>query len=149
AWYGLRPDGLGEGFASGNGRIEATELDVATKLAGRVAEISVDEGDFVSQGQVLARMDTQVLEAQLAQARAEVRRAENATATARALVAQRESEKVTAAAVVAQRQAELTAAQKRFSRTRTLVARNALPQQQLDDDRAVLQSAEAALAAAR
>jgi HlyD family secretion protein len=149
AWYGLRPAGLGEGFASGNGRIEATELDVATKLAGRVAEISVDEGDFVSQGQVLARMDTQVLEAQLAQARAEVRRAENATATARALVAQRESEKVTAAAVVAQRQAELTAAQKRFSRTRTLVARNALPQQQLDDDRAVLQSAEAALAAAR
>lgn len=149
AWYGLRPAGLGEGFASGNGRIEATELDVATKLAGRVAEIAVDEGDFVTQGQVLARMDTQVLEAQLAQARAEVRRAENAKLTAQALVAQRESEKVTAAAVVRQRQAELTAAEKRFARTRTLVARNAMPQQQLDDDRAVLQSAEAALAAAR
>ncbi|BAN49153.1 HlyD family secretion protein [Metapseudomonas resinovorans] len=149
AWYGLRSEGTGEGLASGNGRIEATELDVATQLPGRVAEILVEEGDFVSQGQVLARMDTQVLEAQLAQARAEVRRAENAKATAEALVAQRDSEQATAAAIVSQRQAELTATQKRFVRTETLVARHAMPQQQLDDDRARLESAEAALLAAR
>ena len=51
--------------------------------------------------------------------------------------------------MVNQRQAELTAAQKRFARTRTLVASNALPQQQLDDDRAVQESAAAALVAAR
>lgn len=50
---------------------------------------------------------------------------------------------------MAQRQAELTAAQKRFTRTEALVKRNALPQQQLDDDRATLQSAQAALSAAR
>lgn len=50
---------------------------------------------------------------------------------------------------MAQRQAELTAAQKRFTRTEALVRRNALPQQQLDDDRATLQSAQAALSAAR
>lgn len=94
-------------------------------------------------------MDTQVLEAQLAQAQAEVRRAQNAKSTAESLVAQRTSEKATAEAVVAQRQAELTAAEKRFSRTEQLVKRNALPQQQLDDDRAVMQSAQAALAASR
>lgn len=94
-------------------------------------------------------MDTQVLEAQLAQAQAQVRQAENAKLTATSLVAQRESEKSTAQAVVAQRQAELTAAQKRFTRTEALVKRNALPQQQLDDDRATLQSAQAALSAAR
>ena len=29
AWWQLRPDGLGEGFASGNGRIEATEVDLS------------------------------------------------------------------------------------------------------------------------
>ncbi|MBT8768972.1 HlyD family secretion protein [Pseudomonas boanensis] len=149
AWLLLRPTGLGDGFAVGNGRIEATEVDVAAKLPGRVAEISVDEGDFVSQGQVLARMDTRVLEAQLAQATAEVRRAQNAKATAEALVAQRQSEKITAKAVVNQREAEQVAAQKRFSRTHTLVARKAMAQQQLDDDRAVLLSAEAALAASR
>ncbi len=48
-----------------------------------------------------------------------------------------------------QRQAELTAAQKRYARTETLVRRNALPQQKLDDDLAALQSSQAALSAAR
>jgi HlyD family secretion protein len=148
-WYELRPSGLGEGFASGNGRIEATEIDIATKLAGRVLEINVDEGDFVQPGQVLARMDTEVLQAQLTQAQAQVRQAENAILTAQAMVAMRESEKATAEAVVHQRRAELTAAQKRHKRTETLVASNAMARQQLDDDLAAMQSAQAALAAAR
>jgi exopolysaccharide biosynthesis polyprenyl glycosylphosphotransferase len=46
AWQALRPNGLPEGFASGNGRIEATEIDVATKIAGRVEDILVHEGGF-------------------------------------------------------------------------------------------------------
>ncbi|MBU2372763.1 MAG: HlyD family efflux transporter periplasmic adaptor subunit [Gammaproteobacteria bacterium] len=148
-WSELRPSGLGEGFASGNGRIEATEIDVATKSPGRVLEILADEGDFVQPDQVLARMDTDVLQAQLNQARAQVRQGENAILTAEAMVAQRESERATAEAVVTQRRAELTAAQKRHQRTETLVARNAMARQQLDDDLAAMQSAQAALAAAR
>ena len=149
AWWQLRPDALGEGFASGNGRIEATEVDVAAKLGGRIASIAVDEGDFVQAQQIVARMDTQVLEAQLAQAQAQTRQAENSQLTANAQVSLRQSEKVTAEAVVRQRQAELSAAQKRHARTAVLVKRDAMAQQQLDDDLARLQSAEAALAAAR
>jgi HlyD family secretion protein len=148
-WFELRPAELGDGFASGNGRIEATEVDVASKLGGRVAQILVEEGEFVAAGQVVARMDTQVLNAQLAQAQAQVRQAENARRTADAQVSLRDSEKQTAEAVVRQRQAELAAAEKRHARSATLVKRNALPQQQLDDDLARLQSAQAALAAAR
>ncbi len=148
-WLELRPTGLGDGFASANGRIEATEVDVAAKLAGRLLEIGVDEGDFVEAGQVLARMDTQVLEAQLSQAQAEVRQAQNAIRTANAQVALRNSEKTVAEATVRQRQAELVAAQKHHGRTSILVKRNALPQQQLDDDEARLQSALATLAASR
>ena len=49
------------GLVSGNGRIEATEVDVATKYAGRVAEISAQEGDFVTAGQTLARMQIGVV----------------------------------------------------------------------------------------
>ncbi|MCI1709876.1 MAG: efflux RND transporter periplasmic adaptor subunit [Chiayiivirga sp.] len=56
AWDGLSDSGPGAGFVSGNGRIEATEVDVATKLPGRVEEILVREGDFVRSGQPLARM---------------------------------------------------------------------------------------------
>lgn len=148
AWLEFRPSGLGDGFASANGRIEATEVDVASKLAGRLVDILVDEGDFVEAGQTLARMDTQVLEAQLSQAQAEVRKAENAIRTANSQVALRVSEKATAEAVVRQRQAELVAAEKRHQRTETLVARNAMARQQLDDDLAAYQSAQAAVSAA-
>ncbi|PKG52574.1 glycoside hydrolase family 43 [Halomonas sp. MES3-P3E] len=148
-WLELRPEGLGDGFASGNGRIEATEIDIATKQAGRIEAVLVGEGEQVEPNQLLARMDTKVLEAELGQARAQVRQAESARRTAQAQVAQRQSEKTAAEAVVLQRDAELSAAHKRYDRTRALVARNALSRQQLDDDLASLESTEAALAAAR
>ena len=48
---------LPQGIVSSNGRIEADEIDVATKFAGRVAELRVDEGDMVNAGEVVARMD--------------------------------------------------------------------------------------------
>ncbi len=65
AWFaGDRMD-LGAGFASANGRIEGVEIDVAAKTAGRVTAVLVDEGEFVKAGDVLARMDTAVLEAQM------------------------------------------------------------------------------------
>jgi acetyl/propionyl-CoA carboxylase alpha subunit len=54
----------GEGFVNGNGRIEATEIDVATKLPGRIEDILVREGDFVTAGQPLAKMRLETLEAQ-------------------------------------------------------------------------------------
>jgi HlyD family secretion protein len=148
-WYTLRPEGLGEGFASGNGRIEATDVDAASKLSGRIASIEVEEGEFVEAGQIIARMDTQVLQAQVLQAQAQMRQAQNSQLTARALVLQRESEKVTAEAIVRQRQSEVSAAQKRHARSAILVKRNAMAQQQLDDDLARLQSTQAALAAAQ
>ena len=47
AWRQWTAAHRNDGLAGGNGRIEATEVDVATKYAGRVAEILVREGDFV------------------------------------------------------------------------------------------------------
>src|SRR5499426_4644194 len=84
AWRRLKPAGLPDGFAVGNGRIEATEIDIATKTAGRIKEILVTEGDVVEVGQVMVRMDTQTLEAELRQAQAQVRHAQQAKATASA-----------------------------------------------------------------
>ena len=49
AWWMLRPAGIPEGFAASNGRIEATEVDIATKIAGRIDTILVSEGQFVRQ----------------------------------------------------------------------------------------------------
>ena len=147
-WRQLQPDALPAGFAGSNGRIEAVEIDIASKLPGRIAEILVDEGDFVSAGQLLARMDTAALQAQLREAEAALRQARIEVATANSLVRQREAERQAALAVVAQRQAERDAAQKRLARTEELAARGNTPLQTLDDDRARFEAARAAVAAA-
>lgn len=138
-----------QGFASGNGRIEATEIDVATKLPARVGEILVREGDFVEAGQVLATMQVETLEAQRDEARAQYQQALNAVTSAEAQVALRESDKLTMQAMVAQRASELDAAQRRLARTEMLAVEGAAPIQELDDDRARFSSARAAVNAAR
>ncbi len=148
AWQ--RYDVKGEdGLASGNGRIEATEIDVATKIAGRIKEILVREGDFVTAGQVVALMDTEVIEAQLREAEAQLQQTQSTAATARSQLVQRQAEKAAALAVVRQHEAELNVAQKRLARTLSLAAESMTSQQKVDDDRARVQSATAAVAAAR
>lgn len=149
AWQAYGGGDLPPGIARGNGRIEAVEIDVSTRIAGRIAEILVGEGDFVEAGQVLARMDTAQLQAQRRQAEAQQRRARIGVDTARSLVAQREAERTAAAAVVAQRQAQLNATQQKLARSQQLVTRNVVSQQVLDDDMAAAQGARAAVAAAQ
>lgn len=137
AWWlwGRGPAGLPAGFVSGNGRVEATEADVASKLAGRVAEMLAREGDRVEQGAVVARLDTADLQAQLAQARAEVRKAADGIA---------ESE-----AGVARARSDLVLAQATLARTEELVARRFLSAQRLDGDRAAAAAARAGLKTAQ
>ena len=155
AWTHLRSTGPGEGFASGNGRIEATEIDVAAKLGGRIRDITAKEGDFVTAGQVLAHMQVDSLEALRTEARARQQQAVAAVASAEALVAVRESDKQAALALVAQRQSELDAAQRRLARSQTLVREGASSEQEVDDDRALVaakaqvDAAQAAITAAR
>jgi HlyD family secretion protein len=149
AWTLTRPNGPGEGFVSGNGRIEATEIDLATKYAGRVVDIFAQEGDFVTAGQVLAQMQIDVLNAQRDEARAQQQQAINAVASAEAQVKVRESDLAVAQAVVVQRESDLDNAKRRLSRSQTLSREGAASIQQLDDDQAAVRNAEAALAAAK
>ena len=115
AWRALRHNGPGAGFVSGNGRIEATEIDVATKLPGRVQDILVDEGDFVTAGQPLAHMQVQTLEAQRDEALARQQQSVSAVASAQAQVAVREADVQAAQTQIALRESDLDAAQ-RFNR---------------------------------
>jgi len=148
-YFALRRDGPGEGFASGNGRIEATEVDVATKLPGRIVDVLVEEGEFVKAGQVLARMQVQTLNAQRDEALAHRQQALQAVAGAEAQVALRESDRAAMDAVVVQRETELDAARRRLTRSEVMAEAGSLTPQQLDDDRARVRSAEAALTASR
>jgi HlyD family secretion protein len=148
-WIKLKPSGPGKGFVSGNGRIEATEIDVAAKLGGRVTEIMVNEGDFVQTGQVLAQMQIDVLDAQRDEARARSRQAVTAVASAEAQVVARQSDRAAAQAMVGLRESELDAAHRRFARTEPLSKDGALSLQEFDDDRASMHGAEAAVTAAQ
>ncbi|MCE0734087.1 HlyD family efflux transporter periplasmic adaptor subunit [Halomonas sp. G15] len=150
AWWGwteLADSGPGEGFVNGNGRIEATEIDIATKLPGRIEDILVREGDFVSAGQPLARMQLETLEAQLDEALAMRQQAEQSVTAAQAQVALREADVIAAQALVGQRESELDAAQRRLERSQTLSREGAASIQELDDDQARVRGAQATLAA--
>jgi HlyD family secretion protein len=149
AWMALRHQGPGEGFVSGNGRLEATEIDVAAKLGGRVQDILVGEGDFVTAGQTLAHMQVQTLDAQHDEAIARHQQSITGVATAEAQVAMRESDRQAALAVVTQRESELDAAQRRLTRSSTLAREGASSEQELDDDLARMHSARAAVGAAK
>lgn len=127
---GLLPDGI----ASGNGRIEAQEIDIDTKFAGRVLERYVDEGDMVTAGQVLAKMDTRDLEATLRATEAQVLEAQRTLDEARANVVQQTT--------------QVTLAQQEIVRTTSLVARGYATNELLDQRRQSLNGSVALLNAA-
>lgn len=140
---------LHRGFASGNGRIEATEIDIATKLSGRVDKILVDEGDYVKEGQLLAVMQTNTLEAELEEAKAQLQKAITDEKSAVAQVVQRESDKKVSEAFVLERTSTLDAMQRRYNRSKLLVGKGAVPIEEFDDDETNLSGAKASLASAK
>jgi HlyD family secretion protein len=87
-----RHNALPDGIASGNGRLEAKLVDVAAKEPLRVKEMLVSEGDLVKPGQILAKLDTVTLDAQLAEANANVMAAEQKLAGANASIVKQKSE---------------------------------------------------------
>lgn len=121
-------------FVSSNGRIEAERVDIAAKLAGRLKDVLVKEGDTVAAGQVLARMDTAELEAQIREAEAAVRQAEQQLDQAHALVAQRESERVLAG--------------QELDRSQALAGKGYTTREKLDQRRATKETAAAAVRSA-
>lgn len=149
AWSRLKPPVIPPGIASGNGRIEATEVDVASRAGGRILRVLVDEGEDVTAGQVVAEMDAATLDAEHNRALALLAQARHGKATAQALLAQREQAVKTAQAVVGQRQAELSLANKRLQRTQELVAKGFVSPQQLDEAQAQVQTAKAGVNAAQ
>jgi len=149
AWWVLRPSAAEQGLVSGNGRIEATEVNVSTKLGGRVEDILVEEGAFVKAKQPLALMQTDTLQAQRNEARAGQRQSVTSVAMARAQVDMRKSELASAEAEIVRAESDLDAAQRRLARSETLSKEGASSIQELDDDRARVRAAGAALSATK
>lgn len=124
-WWHARAPELPAGFVQGNGRLEADQIDIDTKFAGRVARLLATEGDSVRAGQVVAVMDTRDVEAQMRQAEALARQAGGAVEEAGKVLAQQESAVLATAASVAQarRAVEEAGANFELERSRVRFAR--------------------------
>jgi len=148
-WRTLQPSAGYEGLVSGNGRIEATEINVSAKLGGRIEDILVREGEFVRAHQPLVRMQIDTLQAQREEAVAAQRQAITSVSTAKAQVAMRRADLAAAGTTVVQAESSLDAAERRQARSETLSKEGAASIQEFDDDRARTRSARASLDAAK
>ncbi len=130
-WKQRQTGALPQGIVGSNGRIEANQIDIATKIAGRIVEVIPREGDWVEAAGIVARLDKEQIEAQLRQAEAETLKATQAL--------------VAAQAQVVSRRAELTLADQELKRSSALVDKGFTPREKVDQRQQQLASAEAAL----
>jgi len=130
----LRGRDMPEGIVKTNGRIEATQVDVSAKYPGRLATLTVNEGDEVTAGQVVGTISSPETEAQLRSSQAQVLKAKQAVAEAVANIAQRKS--------------ELETARTDYDRGMFLLKTGNITQQLLDQRRNRFDSAEATYVAA-
>ncbi len=134
-WILLPRNNLPEGFAGGNGRLEANQVYVSAKYPGRIQDVLFNEGDTVEAGQVVARMDTSALDAQLREALAQIRAAQDS--------------RNVALAQIGVRQADYDYAQKQYSRSQDLVTRGSVSQREAEVDQASMLAAKAQLTGAQ
>jgi multidrug efflux pump subunit AcrA (membrane-fusion protein) len=123
-----------------SGTVAASELiPVMSQATGlQIKQILVEEGDYVEQGQMLARLDDAVLQAELMQAKAAVAQGEARLAELQAgsraeEIAQAQERVRSAEATVIQAESDLDLISKRVERNRTLEAEGAIARDRLDE----------------
>lgn len=135
------------------GRVEAKEVDINSKIPGRVISLLVKEGDQVTKGQVLARIDNREIVAQANQARANIKAVEAQTdqaATVTSLQDQTAKASVhTAQAQLEKAKSDLALAENDYNRFSELVASGAVSQQLFDSYRTKYQVAQVAYSQAQ
>jgi len=139
SWWRSRLDA--GGVLQASGRIEVTEVNVSSKVTGRVAALRVDEGTDVTAGQLIAELEGEELEAQLRQAKAALQSAEAKLVQARITL---EVEPTTIRTQIRQADENLRAAEERL---RMLKA--GFRTQEVEEGRANLRQAQARLELAR
>ncbi len=125
-------------------------VNLSPQVGGIVQELLVEQGDQVEQGQVIARMDRDDLEAQLVQARASLAEAQAQLVDVRQgtdapQVAQAEANLSAVEAQVVEARSRLTLAENNFTRDQSLYDRGAISRLELDQSANEIRSARAAL----
>ena len=126
-----------------SGRIEGYETDLGAKVGGRIREVTVREGDRLTVGQVIARLEDQELQAQRDAAQARVGAAQQQVSQAELQIAVIDSQIQEAELGLQQSQGETT------GRVNQSVASLAAAKAQLAEARARVKETEASLELAR
>jgi len=137
-FYLLRPEPL-----LVQGEVDATRLDIAARVDGRVKEVPVERGQNVAAGAVLVRIDNPETLAKFEQMRAAKAVAD--AQLANVLVGTRVETIAARKAEMERAQAAVVLAQKTFDRTNTLTQQGNAPQARLDQVTDSLHEAERAL----
>jgi HlyD family secretion protein len=137
-----------------SGHVEATEVQVSAQVGGQLLELRVAEGDRVSAGDVIARLDTRDTELALRRVRAERQQADAQVRLFRAGargedIRQAGAQLQAANAEIEAAEADLVAAEADLERFEALLAANAGSRKQRDDARARRDVARGRLQAAR
>jgi HlyD family secretion protein len=122
-WFNTQASAEKEAGLTGSGTIEATIVQISSALPGRVTEVLVEEGDSVTAGDHLARLDGGELEAQRDQAEARAAAAEAGVTAAEAMVRAAEANQQLAEAGGSEEQAAAAAAQTDAARAQLEAAR--------------------------
>ncbi len=127
--------------------IARNQVEVGSKITGRIMALEVDEGDFVRKGQVIARLDDREIAAQVRQSQANLAAARARLAELEAGSRQQEIDR--AKAEMDRAEAELRNAEVNLRRYESLFEQGLLERQNLDDARARYEMAVAAQHAAK
>jgi len=147
AWAGRHLSGGTAAPVSVTGTIEATQVDVSVKITGRILERLVKEGDTVSRGQLLVRLDDSELGADVKRQEAALR---SAQATLRDLQkGPRQQEIEDARAAVASAEATRSMTEREFQRNDQLFRQNLIAAQDVDRARQAYEVARAQERSAR
>lgn len=130
-----------------SGNVEVTQFQASFRVAGRVLERPVDEGQLVKAGQLIARLDDQDLKQQLA-----LRQADAASAKAaldRLLAGSRSQEIGAAKAALQQAEADLARAKADDRRNTDLLQKEVISQREFDATHSAYLATEARVKQAR
>src|SRR3954453_13863859 len=108
-----------------------TTVQVGSQVSGNISWLGADFNSIVKKGQVIARLDPSLFQAQVEQANANL-------VKSRANLAKAQSD-------LERMRVQLTDAQQKYARAKELAARSLLPQSDLDSAKIAVDSAQASL----